>query len=417
MNINLQLFGQSLEDIAKDVIKGKYGNGQARKDALGDKYAEVQAIVNTMLGGSSSTTTKPSTPTTTAPATPTAAPANNGFTYDKYVDPQNVTDAWNKVNTMQKPVEQESIWSPQFNDAINKILNKEPFSYDLNGDALYQQYKDQYMTQGKLASMDVMGQAAAMTGGYGSSYGQTVGHQAYQGYLQELNDKVPELYQLALNQYNQEYQDLKDQASMLKSLVDRDHDLYRESVSDYYTDRDYYTGKAEYLLEDAYTKWADKVGLDFDIYTNNQDQANKAKEQAYDTAMGMLSMGVTPSTQMLADAGISSDDANAIVKKVLANEATASSSGSGSGSGNNTWADDVKGSGGGSYINESAVNEFSKKVDDYTKNWDAVMRHMWGSPQQYIAQQIEESKLTDAEKAYLISKYGITEMHLNYKNK
>ena len=73
-----------------------------------------------------------------------------------------------------------------YDKAMNDLLNRKEFSYDLNGDVLYQQYKDNYITQGKQASMDVMGMASAMTGGYGNSYAATVGNQTYQGYLQQL---------------------------------------------------------------------------------------------------------------------------------------------------------------------------------------------------------------------------------------
>ena len=51
------------------------------------------------------------------------------------------------------------------------------FKYNVNADPLYQQYKDQYIQGGKLAMMDTMGKAAALTGGYGSTYGQQVGQQ------------------------------------------------------------------------------------------------------------------------------------------------------------------------------------------------------------------------------------------------
>lgn len=39
-----------LRDLAKDVIAGKFGNGDERRAALGSKYDSVQAIVNDMLG-------------------------------------------------------------------------------------------------------------------------------------------------------------------------------------------------------------------------------------------------------------------------------------------------------------------------------------------------------------------------------
>lgn len=40
---------QNIEQIARDVIKGKYGNGQERKNKLGNLYNEVQAKVNEIL--------------------------------------------------------------------------------------------------------------------------------------------------------------------------------------------------------------------------------------------------------------------------------------------------------------------------------------------------------------------------------
>ena len=43
-----------VDDLARRVINGEFGNGEARKAALGERYAEVQARVNEMLGGGSS---------------------------------------------------------------------------------------------------------------------------------------------------------------------------------------------------------------------------------------------------------------------------------------------------------------------------------------------------------------------------
>lgn len=40
---------KSTEELAREVIAGKYGNGDARKNALGNRYAEVQARVEEIL--------------------------------------------------------------------------------------------------------------------------------------------------------------------------------------------------------------------------------------------------------------------------------------------------------------------------------------------------------------------------------
>lgn len=289
MKLNLQLFAtKSIEQLAKEVIQGKYGNGQARKNALGSNYAAVQSMVNSMLNGSSSkTATAPKATTTpTAPKATTAPAPSPAF---NYVDPTHVTDAWNKANSLQKPVEQESAWLTQLNDTLNKVLNKEKFTYDLNGDALYQQYKDQAVNQGKMAMFDTIGQASAMTGGYGNSYAQSVGQQAYQGYLQQLNDKVPELYQLALSQYNQEQQDLKDQASILHNLVQQDKQDYRYLLDDYYKDRDYYTDAADSLSKTAYERALDKYQTDYTLSRDAIEDALNERQMAVSEANLKLS--------------------------------------------------------------------------------------------------------------------------------
>ena len=41
---------KSTDDLAREVIAGKYGNGEDRKNALGSRYDEVQARVNEILG-------------------------------------------------------------------------------------------------------------------------------------------------------------------------------------------------------------------------------------------------------------------------------------------------------------------------------------------------------------------------------
>lgn len=49
---------KSIVDLANEVIAGKYGSGQSRKQALGSLYSEVQAKVNEILLGKKSTVSK-----------------------------------------------------------------------------------------------------------------------------------------------------------------------------------------------------------------------------------------------------------------------------------------------------------------------------------------------------------------------
>ena len=143
---------------------------------------------------------------------------------------------------------------------INEILNGKKFEYDLNGDALYQQYKDKYIQQGKLAMGDAIGQASAMTGGYGNSYAQSVGQQAYQASLDNLNDIVPELYQMAYDRYNTDKQDLYNKYGLLASERADEYARERDKIEDerwekqfdyskYIDDRDFKEAKRQFDLK------------------------------------------------------------------------------------------------------------------------------------------------------------------------
>lgn len=206
------------------------------------------------------------------------------FAYDAYTESATVNQAGSALNAhlATKPGEYQSQWQGMLDETMNKILNRGDFSYNFNEDALYQQYADKYMQQGKLAMQDTMGQAAAMTGGYGNSYAQSVGQQAYQAHLSELNDIVPELYQMALNKYNQEGEDLYNQYAMIGDREDLDYGRYRDTVSDYLTERDYLAGRydserdydySKYNNERdfAYGQYADDRNLSYDEYATDKN--------------------------------------------------------------------------------------------------------------------------------------------------
>lgn len=129
----------------------------------------------------------------------------------------------------------QSRWTEKLNGLLDKITNRQPFQYDVNADALYQMYKDQYVRQGRMAMQDTMGQAAAMTGGYGNSYAQNAGQQAYEGYLQQLTGKIPELYKTAYDQYAQEGQDLYNQYNLLENRDAADYDRFASERNYQYT--------------------------------------------------------------------------------------------------------------------------------------------------------------------------------------
>lgn len=197
------------------------------------------------------------------------------FTYDEYKESDTVKNAGNALNDhlANKPGEYQSQWTEQLKTLMGQIMNREKFSYNFNEDALYQQYKDKYVQQGKMAMADTMGQAAALTGGYGSSYAQSVGQQAYQQSLDNLNDIVPELYQMALDKYNMEGQDLYNQYGLVMDRENQDYGRYRDTLGDWQTDRNYLQGVYDSERDRDYGRYADDRNFAYGKYSDDRNLA------------------------------------------------------------------------------------------------------------------------------------------------
>ena len=187
----------------------------------------------------------------------------------KYSQSQDVTDAWNKVKDLEgsKPGDYVSKYGDQIQALLDKILNRDPFKYDFNADPMYQMYKDRYLQQGRMAMQDTMGDAAALTGGYGNSYAATAGQQAYQSYLQGLNDRIPGLRDFAYNAWLNEGDRIRSNLSTLQGLDESDYARYRDTVGDYKDELNYY-----------YNRFGDMSDREYNRYLNDASAWEKDRD-------------------------------------------------------------------------------------------------------------------------------------------
>lgn len=282
--------------------------GDKTKAAVMDYQEKNNLDVDGIVGDNTwGALTKSNASSTGSSSSASAATNTPTFEYGAYKPSDTVAqaEALLQQQLANKPGAYQSSWQGQLSDIIQNIQNRDKFSYNVNEDALYQQLKDQYVLQGQMASMDVMGQAAAMTGGYGNSFAQTAGQQAYQGYLQQLNDRVPELYGMALDQYNQEGQALYDQAALLAQMEDQDYGRYRDQISDYYAEIDRLTEDARYQGEQDYGRYLDGYQMGYGEYRDSVadsqwqaefDEAKRQYDQQYELAAGKKTGGTETAT-------------------------------------------------------------------------------------------------------------------------
>lgn len=224
-----------------------------------------------------------------------------------------------------KPAAYQSSYKQQLDDLYSQVMNRPKFSYNVGADPLYAQYRDQYMNLGNQAMMDTTAQAAALSGGYGNSYAATAGNQAYQAYLQQLNNVVPELYQMAMQRYQQEGDDLNNRYAMTADLENQAYGRYQDDMARWDAERNYASSDYWNQYNADYGAQQDQLNYWSQLAAQENAQYNANRELAYNQAMAILQTGKTPSSELLAAAGISAADA-----KKLAEAYKPKSSGGGS---------------------------------------------------------------------------------------
>ena len=162
----------------------------------------------------------------------------------------------------------ESKYDPQMEALLNEILNREDFSYDAASDPLYQQYAQMYRREGDRATSNALAEAAASAGGM-NSYAITAAQQAGNYYSSQLNDKIPELYQLAYDMYLADKESKVQDLGLLQSMDNTQYNRYRDTMSDWQNDRNF-----------AYNMYRDDVSdsqwnqtFDYNKYVNDRDFA------------------------------------------------------------------------------------------------------------------------------------------------
>lgn len=200
-----------------------------------------------------------------------------------YKESDRVSDYYERLKDAEsdKPGEFQSRYEDQINSILDSILNNKKFSYtadDLANDDLYQMYRENYTKQGEKAMRDTMGNAASLTGGYGSIYAAAAGQQAYDEYLSQLNDKALDFRDKAYQQYLNEQADRYNQMNVVTGLDNTDYSRYRDTVDDYWKDLSYLSGRYDTERNFDYGQYRDGVS---DYYSGLSYLANR-----YDSEYG-----------------------------------------------------------------------------------------------------------------------------------
>lgn len=189
-----------------------------------------------------------------------------------------------KYNRVKRPYEankpsyKKSAYKDEKDKIYRLISSKEDFKYDAEADPLYQTYKNVYLSLGNDAYKRALAQSSLRTGGVGSTAAISAASAAKNKYNSMLSAKIPELYEIAYSKHRDSLEDLYRQYELAESMDDKEYSRYRDDMSDYLKDREYYYDKDKEIADNLYGAYSDETKLSYDMSRDKtEDNYNQEK--------------------------------------------------------------------------------------------------------------------------------------------
>lgn len=318
----------------------------------------------------------------------------------------------------------ENAFAQQQKDLLDRILNREDFSWSEETDPQWSSYKKSYLREGDRATANALAQASAASGGRPSSYAVNAATQAGDYYAAKLNDVIPTLYQQAYERYLDEYNMKLKDLNAVNQQEQLDYAKYLDRLGQFNTDR----GFAYQNYADDYdrlrSQLADVQGQDQIDYARYLDEASRqqtAQDSIRSQVDAILAAGGSPSANLVSESGYSSEYVKALEDAYRKQEAEKAAKKSGSGGGGTMSLTTAKAMAKEGQFTDAVLNTLRKAgfTDDYIAQvygytgfgsgrdklgydedegiftWNG---RRYNSPEA-LAEDLDRANLTDAEKA------------------
>lgn len=318
----------------------------------------------------------------------------------------------------------ENTFAQQQKDLLDRILNREDFSWSKETDPQWSSYKKSYLREGDRATANALAQASAASGGRPSSYAVNAATQAGDYYATKLNDVIPTLYQQAYERYLDEYNMKLKDLNTVNQQEQLDYAKYLDRLGQFNTDR----GFAYQNYADDYdrlrSQLADVQGQDQIDYARYLDEASRrqtAQDSIRSQVDAILAAGGSPSANLVSESGYSSEYVKALEDAYRKQEAEKAAKKSGSGGGGTMSLTTAKEMAKEGQFTDTVLNTLRKAgfTDDYIAQvygytgfgtgrdklgydedegiftWNG---RRYNSPEA-LAEDLNRANLTDAEKA------------------
>lgn len=318
----------------------------------------------------------------------------------------------------------ENTFAQQQKDLLDRILNREDFSWSKETDPQWSSYKKSYLREGDRATATALAQASAASGGRPSSHAVNAATQAGDYYATKLNDVIPTLYQQAYERYLDEYNMKLKDLNTVNQQEQLDYAKYLDRLGQFNTDR----GFAYQNYADDYdrlrSQLADVQGQDQIDYARYLDEASRrqtAQDSIRSQVDAILAAGGSPSANLVSESGYSSEYVKALEDAYRKQGAEKAAKKSGSGGGGTMSLTTAKAMAKEGQFTDTVLNTLRKAgfTDDYIAQvygytgfgtgrdklgydedegiftWNG---RRYNSPEA-LAEDLDRANLTDAEKA------------------
>lgn len=318
----------------------------------------------------------------------------------------------------------ENTFAQQQKDLLDRILNREDFSWSKETDPQWSSYKKSYLREGDRATANALAQASAASGGRPSSYAVNAATQAGDYYATKLNDVIPTLYQQAYERYLDEYNMKLKDLNAVNQQEQLDYAKYLDRLGQFNTDR----GFAYQNYADDYdrlrSQLADVQGqdqIDYARYLDEVSRRQTAQDSIRSQVDAILAAGGSPSANLVSESGYSSEYVKALEDAYRKQEAEKAAKKSGSGGGGTMSLTTAKAMAKEGQFTDTVLNTLRKAgfTDDYIAQmygytgfgtgrdklgydedegiftWNG---RRYNSPEA-LAEDLDRANLTDAEKA------------------
>lgn len=333
----------------------------------------------------------------------------------------------------------ENTFAQQQKDLLDRILNREDFSWSKETDPQWSSYKKSYLREGDRATANALAQASAASGGRPSSYAVNAATQAGDYYATKLNDVIPTLYQQAYERYLDEYNMKLKDLNTVNQQEQLDYAKYLDRLGQFNTDR----GFAYQNYADDYdrlrSQLADVQGQDQIDYARYLDEASRqqtAQDSIRSQVDAILAAGGSPSANLVSESGYSSEYVKALEDAYRKQEAEKAAKKSGSGGGGTMSLTTAKAMAKEGQFTDAVLNTLRKAgfTDDYIAQvygytgfgpgrdklgydedegiftWNG---RRYNSPEA-LAEGLDRANLTDAEKATISRRLEASGLNITF---